>query len=619
MRTLFDAADILGAVADELRPIATIPTAEYAEAHIILPAKSSAEPGPLRLTALQRGILEAFDDPAIHTVAMMLNAQAGKSTILNSILASTIGQAPAPTLFVLPTDSHATAYVRERLDPLINSSPEIASRIGNDKSGNSGNSLAFKDFRGDGFLAIASSYKTEDLAARAIKLLIADEVDRFYTGGAEGNPLTIALKRQTTFRERKAVIASTPTRPGASQIAEWYERGDKRQFEVPCPDCGVFAPLTFERVHWTVGKPETAYLTCECCGVIIGEAARQKIIERGKWEPTCKGEPGVASFQANALTSRFASLAGIAAEFEAAKDEGRRRVFWQTVLAEPYSGDQSIELDHERLRAQAVPLALDKLPKAIEHITAAVDVQADRVELQWCGHGGGSIYLLHHEVIPFETSAIGEWSALYAALERTFKTEDGRGLSASLIGIDSGYVASTVYQAVYQLGRMGKRAIALKGKGGFGLPTIKGPRRPAPNTPYIIGVDDLRQSILRRLSIMPDSSAGARANTEGRIILNAALPELVFMQICAERLTWVDRNGYAKPKWEKDKSIGNEGLDCLLYNAALANFLPQLASAPPPSTKTQTPTAKPMSAAEIGARLNQHSTQRNQSSESRHL
>jgi phage terminase large subunit GpA-like protein len=40
------------------------------------------------------------------------------------------------------------------------------------------------------------------------------------------------------------VLVSTPTLKGFSRIEAAYEESDKRIFEVRCPDCESFAPIT---------------------------------------------------------------------------------------------------------------------------------------------------------------------------------------------------------------------------------------------------------------------------------------------------------------------------------------------------------------------------------------
>ncbi|MDH8329816.1 phage terminase large subunit family protein, partial [Klebsiella pneumoniae] len=76
-------------------------------------------------------------------------------------------------------------------------------------------------------------FKPDELAARAIKFLFLDEVDRFaVSAGVEGDPIGLAIKRTKTFegKGRKVVIVSTPTSRAGSRINQWYLRGDQRKF-----------------------------------------------------------------------------------------------------------------------------------------------------------------------------------------------------------------------------------------------------------------------------------------------------------------------------------------------------------------------------------------------------
>lgn len=584
-------SDISLAWAEAFRPTERVLPSVFAERELILPASSNAEPGRLRLTAMQRGIVDTFANPSVRIIALMLAAQSGKSTVINSIVGYTAAIEPAPTLLVQPTDGHAVSYVRERLDPLIHNSPTLRKLIGDGKRGGSGDSLSFKSFPG-GFLAVASSYKAEDLAARAVRVVLADEIDRFYTGGPEGDPLLLALRRQHTFRDSKAVLASTPTRPHASRIASWYERGDRRKLFVPCSQCNEFAPLDFENVHWTKGKPEGAVIVCEACGYPGSEADRQRVLERGEWRATAEGEPGIASFHANALCSRFTSLAEIAREYEAATTEDKKRVFYQTTLAQPYSGDETVELDSAELQSKARPVA-EPLPADIANITATIDVQADRVEIQWCGHGAGHVWLLDHAKLHFDTSSAAGWVTLDQALGRTFRTADGRTLSFAVAGIDSGYNTTQVGQFVTSQQRKARRVIALKGKGGFDRPVITlGARsRLTASRAYIIGVDPVRLSVIRRLALeSPDMPGG--------IIIASHLPEDIFEQLTAERLTTTYRRGYARQEWELARGARNEALDCLVYSVAIETLLTNK------TKQTNTKAAPQKSIADLAARLN---------------
>ena len=67
---------------------------------------------------------------------------------------------------------------------------------------------------------------------------------------------------------------------GLSRIEREYEVSDQRRYFVPCPHCGEYQCLKFERLRWqrapadaggVKGSPETAAYLCEACEQPIAE------------------------------------------------------------------------------------------------------------------------------------------------------------------------------------------------------------------------------------------------------------------------------------------------------------------------------------------------------------
>ena len=83
------------------------------------------------------------------------------------------------------------------------------------------------------------------------------------SAGAEGDPISLATKRTTTFWNKKIYICSTPTIKGLSRIETAFEESDKRYYHVPCPECNHKQVLKWKNVVWEENKPETANYACE--------------------------------------------------------------------------------------------------------------------------------------------------------------------------------------------------------------------------------------------------------------------------------------------------------------------------------------------------------------------
>jgi phage terminase large subunit GpA-like protein len=339
-----------------LAPPARIKPSDFAESQLMMPASSNAIPGPLRLAPYQRELVNCIADPDTDIIVMQLSAQTGKSTALDCMIGWMMKVSPGPALHVSPTESRSADYVRERLSPLIASSPALKAIAGkgqDTRKGSTGGSQSLASISYPaGQLSFASSFRSDTLASRSIKWLFADECDRFAlsSSGGEGSPISLAIKRTKTFegKGRKIILVSTPTNRG-SRINEWYLKGDQRKFFCPCPDCGHYAPLAFENLKWTEGKPSTAHHVCEECGCIHNEAQRRAMLELGEWRPTAVGQPGVRSYHLNELSSKFSTLESVAAQYEAALTPEQRQSFFNTTLGQTYEAGVEVELSGSEL------------------------------------------------------------------------------------------------------------------------------------------------------------------------------------------------------------------------------------------------------------------------------
>lgn len=536
----------------------------------------SSRPGPFLPEAYQAQILDTFADPNVDTIVLALASQTGKSTIETAMMATAMFQAPGPMMLVHPTDKQGAAWIRDTFDPICAASPDLRSRIGAGGQRNGGDSLRAKVFPG-GYLNVASSYKPDDLAARPIRYLFCDEVDRFaQSAGSEGNPVALAIKRTLTWRGRgrKIVIASTPTEKSASRIWEEFRLGDQREFYVPCPSCGAMDYLRWDRVHWTKGDPESARIACTDCDHRMTETERRTAIDAGEFLPTAQGQPGVVSFHATVLISKMVTLASVVQEFENAGDD--LRVFTNTALAEPYDGGADTKLDAAALQDRAEPIR-SPFPKDMQFIVAGADVQSDRIELTYLGVGKASrSWVLNHVVLRGDTSGVIPFRLLDEALGATFRTIDGRTLSVHAAAVDSGFNASQVYTFVDSQRAKNRRVIAVKGVTGWGKPTIARSRGGRAGL-HLVGVDAVKASVMKRLAMAELAP--------GFIHLPDHLLAEYFEGLASEKLAKRFVRGYVRLEFHMTKTSGNEPLDCLVYAVALASIIKT------PTDKSLTPGA----------------------------
>ena len=580
---------LVGHALSSFQPPPLLLPSEFAQQQLYLPASSNAISGPLRLTAYQRGMIDTFADPKIHTLVMCCSAQVGKSLTVDALVGYTIACAPSPILHVSPTGARSLDWIRDRLDPLVKSSPSLRALIGGGRKGG-GDSLSHKMFPG-GSLNLASSFQPDTLAARAIRYVFLDEVDRFAaSAGTEGDPVMLAIKRTRTFDNRKIVLVSTPTSRIGSRISKWFDRGDQRRWHVACPDCGDSAPLAFENLKWDEGKPESAHLTCAECGCVHDEQMRRRMIEGGAWVATATGEPGVASFHINELASPFSSLASVARQYDDADTPDKRRVFYNTALGETFDSSTEIELDASELQARSETITAPYAANILG-VTVGVDIQNDRCEATFLAHHADATFsVLNHVVCTGDTSAPQAWSDLDNVLGATFALQDGRVLPIAAIAIDSGFSSDNVYAFVLSQRRKSRRCFATKGVSGFDRAAIKeGSKVKGNMRVQLVGVDGLKLTVTKRLGI---------ESGPGIIRLPNHLDSSYFDQLASEELRIKEVRGFARYEWHKTNRL-NEALDALVYATALAS-LPNIFTSSQPSS----PQPPRKSIAEQAAALN---------------
>lgn len=172
--------------------------------------------------------------------------------------------------------------------PLFRDTPVLNDRLSSklrDKSVfATNNTISHKVFPG-GHLTIVGSNSPAQLASRPIRFLMIDEVDRFpASAGQEGDPVQLAVKRTTTFRNRKILLTSTPTVKGYSRIESAFNDSDQRYYWVKCPYCGKRQKLVWEQVRWENNDYTTSGYYCIHCDEELTDADRWDALHTRRME-----------------------------------------------------------------------------------------------------------------------------------------------------------------------------------------------------------------------------------------------------------------------------------------------------------------------------------------------
>lgn len=483
--------------------------------------------------------------------------------IVNNIVGFHIAQDPAPILVVMPTLEMGEAWSKDRLAPMLRDTPALHAKVKDPRARDSGNTLLAKVFPG-GRLSICGANSPSSLSARPIRIVLCDEVDRYPpSAGTEGDPVTLAKKRSTTFWNRKLVLTSTPTVKGFSRIEAAFEESDQRRFYVPCPHCGDEQVLRWTNVKWPPNQPEKAAYHCGECGTEWSDVQRWAAIRRGEWRAEASFT-GVAGFHLSELYSSWSRIADIARAFlDAKRSPESLKAFINTSLGETWE-DQGETVDGHGLQDRVEHWG-DKLPAAVLLLTAGVDVQADRLEIEIVGWGRDEeSWSVSHKRIFGDPSAPGVWGELDEHIAQTFTREDGIELPVRVVAVDSGYATQSVYR--YCRERYSRRVFAIKGASGSGRPIWpKRPTRTSKVSLFPVGVDAAKDALYARLRITRPGP-GFCHFPEGR-------ETDWFEQLTAESVVTKYSKGFPTRVWTKKSGARNEALDCRCYAYAALQSL----------------------------------------------
>ena len=526
--------------------------------------------------------MDAWSDERVETIVLMASSQIGKTeTFLLNPLGYYISQDPAPILAIQPTLELAQALSKDRLMPMVRDTPCLHNRITSEgKARDASNRILHKTFPG-GQLTMAGANSPASLAARPVRVVLMDEIDRYpISAGAEGDPVNLAKKRTTAFFNKKIGMCSTPTIKGASRIEAAYEESDQRKYWVPCPHCLEYQILEFKNLHWdtTLNErgetvehfPETAHLVCPHCGAVIYESEKPKMLLAGEWRA---GAPfkGTAGFWINELYSPWVSWAEFVDNWVKAKKMPETlKVFINTSLGETYQekGETIEEGDlvnrREHYEAEA--------PEGVLVVTLSVDVQGDRLEGEFRGWGVDlETWGLSYVILHGDPSQAAVWDALAGQMERTFAHEHGIELHVACTTIDSGgHHAQQVYEFARDQQRRGKMCYPTKGSSVAGRPILS---KMSKNNKlgvrmFIVGTDTAKDLIFGRLQI-PDPGPGYCHFPRGE-----GYDEDYFKQLTAEHCVTRFTKGAARRSWEmKPGHKRNEALDVFVGNLAAVKIL----------------------------------------------
>jgi len=565
---------------------------EWADRHRILDNRFSSEHGPWRTerTPHAREWMDSAAVPWVRQISIVGGTQVGKTESMNNILGFYAHHRPSPAMLVLPSNDLALTASQRRIRPMFETSPALAGELSDRKSDTKNREIALRR----SVIYLRSAQSPGSLASVPVRLVIGDETEKWPAwSGDEASPLSLVRERTRTFWDHVIVLACTPKFRGGV-IDREFHAGDQRRFHVPCPHCQAWLVFEWQHVRWDreritthrqMREVRSAWYECQHCRKRIDDAQKFAMCARGVWIPagvTPKDWFGGLkdtercehrSYHIWAAYSPWLSWWKIVAEFLRSKDEPQELMnFTNSWLAEVWE-DKVEGLTDDAVNACVERRPAGQVPADVRVVTAAVDVQKDRLE--WAVVGWGTdeeCWVIDAGSVPLMADG-ADWKRLADILLRN---SYGQHRVACCL-VDWRHRSDEVLEFARAGAPIVRPIAGVERESPELFHTRKLERHPRTGAPLpnsvtlwtinVGQVKDLVAARLRKAVTEPESRAG-------RIHLPSGLPPDWLTQLCSEHKVrertgkrhvdrWVLRPGHKR----------NESWDLLTYNVAAARMI----------------------------------------------
>ena len=570
---------------------------EWATDHFKLAGESSHQKGGWTAWSFQVGILDFMSDDRIEELDVMKSKRVGYTKMITAFVAYNIAHRRRKQALWQPTDDDRDSYVKSEIDPILDARDGVPSvQAARRKGGGNDDTIKMKKFR-DSVLHLLGGKAKRAYRRITVAVSILDEWSAFdQTIEKSGDPGGLAKGRLEGAPYPKFVGGSTPGVKGLCHVerAALNAAGFVR-FYIDCKHCGVEHPLSWggkEKLHgfkWERGNPASVRHVCPHCRKPIRQSdfLQGGLPMPGRWVCEKTGKtfgpdriwrdaagmptrpPQSLGLHVWAAYSPQRTWESIVKEFEEAcealarGDAGPMQLFVNETLGETWEivGERT---DEHALQLRAEPYALGTVPAGGLVLTAGVDVQRDRWEIDvWAWGRGLESWHVKHHVIYGNPASEDDWAPVTAYLSgRYVQAWHGGSLGLSAISIDSSDQTQAVYNWVRKTQHLLPKLRAVKGRGEDNVPVL-GPSSPQevrfngrkiPNGIKLwnVGVDTAKDLLLGQLAIEQPGP--------GFIHFSSELPREWFEQLTAEQRILVKVNGKEVFRWVKRRSR-NEVLD----------------------------------------------------------
>lgn len=566
---------------------------EWADEHFYLSQESSNSSGKWKTTAVQRAVLNSFCNDAIEKVDLFKSARVGGSKMMIAALGYYTSHKRRKCGFWHPTDADSKKFVKVEVEPAIRDcAPWREARIGNGGL-SSEDTLSHKKFLG--CVALFKGGNSPNAYRQdTLDVSLLDELDGFPKSiGNEGSATALSWGRIKNSHFKKQIQVSTPTLSGFSQIeTSAKDAEDLMEFYAECPECKGHAPLEWggpdveHGIKWDGTDPYSVKYYCKLCGVGWQNSNLGPACEAGYWQGPrgFRTSDGVEWFKDNlpvspprhiafsfwTVYSLFSPWSQMVQEwYDAQGDIGKIQAFTNTTLGKVWHLQNAGSLTHQLIEG-IIPI--DDLSHVIA-VTAGVDTQDDRLEVQYVGHDlHGGITILGYDIYPGDMEATGVYIDMGRDVVGARFQCGNKELPVINCCIDTqGHHTTMVHKFL-----VGNRASGIfVGINGNGAATYEMADKPSEfkgvknSRFYSIGVNVIKQKIFNAIR-RHDQEQGAY-----RIWSQARLPKDYAKQLVAEKMEIRRAQGLDRVVFTNEKKRRNEALDTLVYAIAAKAYIKQ--------------------------------------------
>lgn len=553
---------------------------EKTPANINFSRRESPHPGPYNraLFIYFDAILRAFApiDPC-RIVTIMKSAQIGGTVLANIFTLGTLAMDPGDFLYTHPTIENAKRWSRMKLAPMLRGVLALA-KLFPQKSRDGADSVLYKErVDGQGAILISGANSPASLSMVSMPRQVQDDLAKWDTNEA-GDPETQADSRSSAYEFAKIVKISTPMVMPGCRITKSYEAGSQEVPEVPCPHCDHFQVLEWDNMlaHLDEDAPEKAHFTCVECGCEIHEHHRPAMLARLRWKAR---NPKMMRFHRSfwiwSAYSVLQSWEAIArAWFKAKGDPASEQTFMNDTVGLAYRavGD-AVPWETLRDRGAASPYTRGQIPAGCLLVTAGVDCQGDRVEVQVKAYTrDGRQFTVDYMVYPGHISEERCQQQLNALLLQSWPNAHGRRLQLDMLAIDGNAWTEDVWN--WAKSHPSSRVIMVRGANTEHAPLLQRVRKEHDSNGvllkysrrfYNFGTSIMKMALYRNLRKEDPLERGYHGFPRG-------LDDEFYRMLTAETRKGIKdkKTGFVAYRWVKDPKQANEGLDTNLQADAAA-------------------------------------------------